>query len=157
MRRGPLGLLGAAGLAAWACARGPLPAAPLDPQHDACAWCRMAVSDRHFAAQVVAPAEEPRFFDDVGCLRAWLAGAPELPRGAIAYVADHRSTAWVRAGAATFSHCPGLETPMNSHLVAHADAASLEADGDASGCTVATAAEVFGAAALPGSGAEGAR
>ena len=40
--------------------------------------CRMAVSAAGVAAQVVAPGEEPRFFDDIGCL----AIVPEGARGA---------------------------------------------------------------------------
>jgi copper chaperone NosL len=39
---------------------------------------------------------------------------------------------------------------MGSHLLAHADAASRDADRDAAGGTPLTAAEVFGAAGPPG-------
>jgi copper chaperone NosL len=135
-------------LAALACHRGaPAPAA-LDTRSDACARCRMAVSDARFSAQLVAPGEEPRFFDDVGCLRDWLREHPR-PRGAVAYVADHRTKAWVRAAAATYARVPGLETPMGSHLVAHADAASRAADPDARGGAPLSGGEVFGPAGPP--------
>ena len=109
----------------------------------------MAVSDARFAAQLAAPAEEPRFFDDPGCLRDWLAARPPLPRGAVAFVADHRTRAWVRAARAVFTHQGSLETPMSSHLVAHADAASRDADPVAAGGRHLAAAEVFGPAGPP--------
>jgi copper chaperone NosL len=76
-----------------ACASGPPRPATLDTKNEQCATCRMAVSDARFAAQLVAPGEEPRFFDDLGCLRDWLTGggAAKLAAGTIAYVADHRT------------------------------------------------------------------
>jgi copper chaperone NosL len=141
--------LAAVALALAACPRGEAAPARLDPRNDACAHCRMAVSDPRFAAQVVAPREEPRFFDDLGCLRDWLREHPAPGRGAVAYVADHRTKAWVRAAAAVYAHVPALPTPMASHLVSHADAASREADPTVPGATPVTAAELFGPGGPP--------
>lgn len=143
----PLAALALAALAA--CQRGPPGPARLDPRNDACAHCRMAVSDPPFAAQLVAPGEVPLFFDDLGCLRDYLREHPRPPRGAVAYVADHRTSAWVRAAAAVYARVPGLATPMNSELVAHQDAASRGADPAAAGAAPVAAAELFGAAGAP--------
>jgi copper chaperone NosL len=131
-------------------ARGDAPPAPLDTANEACRWCRMAVSDPRFAAQIAAPGEEPLFFDDVGCLREYLRGEGEPAPPAVAYVADHRTRAWVRAREAGYTRVPSLQTPMGSHLVAHADAASREADREAAGGTPLTAADVFGPGGPPG-------
>ena len=139
-------------LAATACTGGPPAPAALDTRNETCAHCRMAVSDARFAAQLVAPREEPRFFDDVGCLRDWLRAARSTPPGAVAYVADHRTKAWLRAARATYARVDALETPMGSRLVAHADAGSRAADPAAAGGTPLTAAEVF-SPALPPDGA----
>jgi copper chaperone NosL len=135
-----------------ACTRGPPGPAALDTRNDACAQCRMAVSDARFAAQLVAPGEEPRFFDDVGCLRDWLRSGKAAPRGAIAYVADHRTREWVRAALAAYTRVDELETPMGSHLVAHAHPSSRAADPVTTRGTALTAAEVF-APNLPPDGA----
>jgi copper chaperone NosL len=127
-----------------ACApSGPPPPAPLDTANEACRHCRMMVSDARFAAQLVAPGEEPLFFDDVGCLRDFLHENPEKAAGFTAYVADHRTRAWIREDRAVYTRVAGLATPMNSHLIAHADAASRAADPDAAGGTPLTAREVF--------------
>ena len=139
-----------AGLAA--CSRGPVTPAALDTRNDSCGWCRMAVSDARFAAQLAAPAEEPRFFDDVGCLATFLKSGGAPARGQVAFVADHRTRAWVPAAAAVYTKKPGLATPMNSALIAHADAASRDADPDASGGTPVTIREVFGASGVPDGG-----
>ena len=131
------------------CSKGPaLPAQP-DTKHDACGWCRMAVTDLRFAAQLVAPGEEPRFFDDIGCLATFLKAGGAPAKGQVAYVADHRTKQWVRASAALYTKVPGLLTPMNSFLVAHADSASRSADESAKGGAPMTVAEVFGPNGVP--------
>ena len=103
----------------------------------------MMVSDGRFAAQLVAPGEEPLFFDDVGCLRDFLRENPEKGAGFTAYVADHRTRAWIRKDQAVYTRVDGLSTPMNSHLIAHADAASRAADPEAVGGTALTPREVL--------------
>lgn len=132
-----------------ACQRGPPGPAKLDTRNDACAHCRMMVSDARFASQLVAPREEPRFFDDLGCLRDWLREHPALAPGAVAFVADHRTGAWVRAAGAAYARAPALATPMGSGLIAHQDAASRSADAAAGGAIPVDAAEIFGAAGAP--------
>jgi copper chaperone NosL len=103
----------------------------------------MAVSTAVFASQLVAPGENPRFFDDIGCLADFLR-AGKAPPGAVAFVADHRTRAWVRADRALYTRVPGLETPMGSHVIAHADAASRDADPDARGGMPVPVSELFG-------------
>lgn len=121
-------LLVAGLLTAAACVSGrPAPAA-LDPRNDRCASCRMAVSSARFAGQIAAPGEEPLFFDDLGCLVTYLNQRPVLSPQAVAYVADHRSGAWVAAASATITRVDGLSTPMGSHLIAHDTPASRDAD-----------------------------
>jgi copper chaperone NosL len=116
-----------------ACAAGAPPPVVIDTRNDACRHCRMIVSDLRVAAQIVAPGEEPLVFDDIGCLRDYLASAP-ASNDAVVYVADHRTGAWVEAGDAVFTKGT-VETPMNSGIIAHADAASRDADDAARGGT----------------------
>jgi copper chaperone NosL len=110
----------------------------------------MSVSEARFAAQLVAPGELPRFFDDLGCLASFLKAGP-VPAGAMAFVADHRTKAWVRADLAVYTRVPGLATPMGSHLIAHADVASRDQDPLARGGEPVDPAAVFGRGGpLPG-------
>lgn len=119
--------------------------APFDSSY-ACATCRMMVSDVHFAGQIVAPGEEPRFYDDIGCLgRALAAGT--RPDGAIAFVADHRTGTWVKAQRAVYTRVDRLATPMGSHLIAHADQPSRDSDPAAHGGVAVAAAEALGGGA----------
>jgi copper chaperone NosL len=107
---------------------------------DTCAHCRMAVSDARFAGQIAAPGEEPLIYDDIGCLAKAVAAGQNVD---YAWVADHRTREWVPASRALFTQVPGLETPMSSHLIAHASEESRKADAAASGGKALTAAEVF--------------
>ena len=140
--------LAAAALLA-SCASGPPAPAVLEAGREACASCRMTVSEARFAAQIAARGEEPRFFDDVGCLRDFLRAEPARA-GSVAYVADHRTREWADASRAVYTRIPGVATPMGSHLVAHKDAASRDADPRALGGSALSAADVF-SATLPGS------
>ena len=130
------------------CGDGTPEPATLDTRNEQCASCRMAVSSGAFASQLVAPGELPRFFDDLGCLADYLK-AGRAPAGATAFVADHRTKAWVRADRAVYTRVPGLETPMGSHAIAHADAAARDADPDARAGAPLTQAELFGPGGPP--------
>jgi copper chaperone NosL len=103
----------------------------------------MSVSSAVFASQLVAPGEVPRFFDDLGCLADYLR-AGKAPPGANAFVADHRTKEWVRADRAVYTKVDGLATPMGSHVIAHADAASRDQDRDARGGEPVSAVDFFG-------------
>ena len=129
------------------CGAGPAGPSALDTRGDACAYCRMPVSDARLAAQLASPSEETRFFDDIGCLRAHLAGARTLPPHAAAYVADHETGRWIPASSARYERCPGIETPMGSHLIAHDAATPRTPDAR---CEPLSASDVFGAGHAPG-------
>ena len=136
-----------------ACGGGAPEPAALDTRNEPCASCRMAVSDGRFASQLVAPGELPRFFDDLGCLADYCK-AGKAPAGAVAFVADHRTKAWMRADRAVYTRVAGLQTPMGSHVIAHADAASRDVDPDAKPGTPVSTTELFGPAGAPAGGAK---
>jgi len=150
VRRAPVAVLASALLAS--CSRGPAPPVALDTRNDLCNWCRMPVSDARFAAQLVSSSEEPRVFDDVGCLATFLKSGGAPAKGQIAYVADHRTKAWVRASTAVYTRKSGFATPMGYGIVAHADAASRDADPEAREGTVVGLHDVFGPNTVPGGG-----
>jgi copper chaperone NosL len=139
---GWIGLAVVAALTA-ACGRAALQPADLDTRNEMCGFCNMVVSSRAFAAQVVAPGEEAKFFDDLGCLASWTKEHP-LARDAAVFVGDHRTGEWVPAAAAVYSRVETIDTPMGSHLVAHANEASRAADKAAAAGTVLSAAEAIG-------------
>jgi copper chaperone NosL len=119
-------------LAAAACAGGPPEPVAIDLGHDACATCRMVISARATAAELLVPGEEPRLFDDLACLQTALrAGRP--PEGTIIVVADHLTGDWVPIEDAVLTEVPGLVTPMGSGVIAHRSTADRDRDRDARG------------------------
>jgi copper chaperone NosL len=107
-----------------------------------CSRCAMVVVDWKLAAQLVARGEEPRFFDDIGCLAAFLAAHPAVP-GARAFVADHRSGEWVDADLAVYSRDEAIATPMGSHIVAHATEGAAASDPSLRSAVRLSASDVF--------------
>lgn len=107
-------------LVAAACAReAQWPPAPLEltPGDEACAECRMFVSDERFAVQVHSPAGSVAWFDDIGCLLLRPGGVTD-PRGVL--VRDFASDAWVRGDAGFAAHVPGSASPMGFGWRVHA-------------------------------------
>jgi len=123
----------------------------VDPRNDICQSCRMPVSDPRLAAQLLESGEEPRYFDDIGCLREDLAARPPRKRAAL-FVADHRTGAWIPAGKAVYSVCPSVATPMGSHLLAYADASSRDRDPAAKGGRPVTMEQALGPSARASGG-----
>ena len=107
----------------------------VDTRHDQCDTCRMVVSSTHTASEVLAPYQDVKFFDDLGCLDKYLAGAT-LPAGARVLVADHRTGDWVDAEYAVFTRVGEGGGAMGSPFVAYASVASRDADRELGGVTV---------------------
>ncbi len=117
---------------------GQIEPAALDVKNDQCGTCRMVVSAQRTASQVAAPNQEPKFFDDLGCLDQFLAASP-LANGARVFVADHRTGEWVPVESAVFTRVADSAGAMGSPFVAHMSAASRDADRDAAGANVPSA------------------
>jgi copper chaperone NosL len=109
----------------------------------------MIVSDRRFASQIAAPLEEPRFFDDLGCLANYVKSNAPLPPHAVVYVTDHSTLQWIRADQAIFTRLENLTTPMGSRIVAHGSAAARAADPVAKAGTAVALSDVL-PGGLPG-------
>ena len=99
---------------------------------DSCSYCRMTVSDPRTVGQIVASAEDPRFFDDLGCLRDYLR-EHRLAANARVYVTDHRTGEWVPGDVAVFARVSSVDTPMGSNVLAWSDDSSRSSDSASAG------------------------
>ncbi len=106
-------LLVAAALLFAACSRQP-ETGPVEVKwdRDTCVRCSMALSDRHYAAEVRGGPKKQVFkFDDIGCAVTWLREQPWGKEAATKiWVADYRSGKWLDAR--TAHYVPGKTTPM---------------------------------------------
>lgn len=81
----------------------------------------MLVDEPRFAAEVLTRDGARLYFDDVGCLAAWLREHP----GAAARAWVDRDGTWIAASAARFS--AGARTPMGYGFVAAPDGIDWDA------------------------------
>lgn len=112
MRRREL-LLGAAGLVLFACTKTDEPVDPVWGK-EPCVHCKMLVSDRRYAGQVVADGDR-RYFDDIGCMVGWLEGK----KAERMWVRDAALGGWLEAKSARYVE--GARTPMDFGFEARAE------------------------------------
>lgn len=79
--------------------------------------CGMVINDLNFASQIVAPSGKTWFFDDHGCMAAWLAARP-FKQEAIIWVKDLDSGEWIDGRGAWYSRTD--QTPMSYGFGAYA-------------------------------------
>jgi len=87
---------------------------------EVCSLCRMAVSERYYAAEIVTKEGSVDYFDDIGCLVRFLRDNTFEDAGI--YVIDNAGGEWLDAQSAHFVHSEDLPTPMNYGIVAYGDA-----------------------------------
>lgn len=96
---------------------------PLVLHEDICASCKMNIADARFAAQLVTAKGRKYLFDDVRCLKDYLAENPEP--GSSPYVSDFcASTRWIPAKEAVLLESPAFQSPMGGNIAAFAIADS---------------------------------
>jgi copper chaperone NosL len=83
---------------------------------EACAQCRMIISDERFAAAVVIETGEVLKFDDIGCLiRHETDNARPV---AVYWVRSFGGSGWLNAHTASFVHLTKVRSPMDYGLAA---------------------------------------
>jgi copper chaperone NosL len=100
-----------------------------DLGHDACAHCRMIVSDERFAAQYHDRAGGVEFFDDLGCLLAAHAGEGGGSGDPQAlFVRSFDDARWLRGDEGFVVHAAAFTSPMGFGFAAFATRADAEAE-----------------------------
>lgn len=103
---------------------------PLVAGHDACEFCRMAITDLRFGGEVVLTSGRHVTFDSIECLASFLAAESDPSRVRSVWVSDFEQQRLVDAASAVFVRGGSLRSPMGRELVAFAagtNAASLRA------------------------------
>jgi nitrous oxide reductase accessory protein NosL len=89
---------------------------------DMCERCKMAISERKFAVQIIDPKTGKDYkFDDIGCAVLWM-DETALPwkKKAIIWITDAKTGQWIDARKA--SYVSGAITPMAYGFAAHTEA-----------------------------------
>ena len=92
--------------------------------HDACASCRMAISQPQYAAEVLDKDGNAYKFDDIGCMLRYL-NNHTLPQRRL-YVMDYVNRQWLEAERATFVRSNAIASPMDGGLAAFRDQSAAQ-------------------------------
>ena len=117
------GLLPAAIVLLHGCARRQPDPVDIFPE-DICTLCKMAISDRRFASEILT-AEEVFKFDDIGCMEKYRGIRGELRDIQVFYM-DYTTRTWLPEQRAVVVRS-GVFTPMGSGMVAFADSTDARA------------------------------
>ncbi len=111
-----------------ACAQGPPQPVEIDAA-DSCDFCKMAISQKQYAAELI-DSEHTFKFDDIGCMvqfareRGLIGAAPS--EKTYLYVRDYDNRQWLIGNSARFVQSSRIPTPMASGLIALADRQKAE-------------------------------
>ena len=104
------------------CQKGEVLPVELAPE-DMCAYCRMAVTEKRYAAQFVRRDGEAFKFDDIGCMSNFVKGRQDRAEIVAYFVMDFESRQWVKAEDAYYVSSPELKSPMGGNTAAFKDEA----------------------------------
>ncbi len=101
-----------------ACQNHKLEPAALSPE-DMCTDCKMAISEKQFAAQYLTKDGDAVKFDDLGCLAHYLKSHPQQRADIAAFfVMDYGAKQWLKAESAFYVHADKFHTPMQGGFAA---------------------------------------
>ena len=105
-----------------ACSAGELKPVPIE-DGDMCSSCKMASSEKQFAAEIITEDEAVLKFDDIACLLRYQKAQGDKLKAAAIFVTDYETRQWLRAENAFFSRSDSVKTPMGGGILAFGDRA----------------------------------
>src|SRR3569833_1323155 len=93
---------------------------PVDYGHDACTYCKMTIMDKRFAAEILTKKGRAYKFDDIACLKRYLAEQGISENEITVFVADYKDPAnFLNAREVVYLHSEQLfKSPMSGNLAA---------------------------------------
>lgn len=107
----------------WGCGKPSLQPVEIEPT-DMCSFCRMAVSEMRYAAEIVDRDEIAYKFDDIGCMLRFL--REHKINGAAVFVRDYDGSGWMSAYQAQYVRSDAIPSPMGGHMIALKHKAAAE-------------------------------
>ena len=92
---------------------------------DICSYCKMAISEKQYAAEFFDSEGEVYKFDEIGCMRNFVARAQIRPTAV--FVKDFESRTWLDGKQAVYVRSEKFNTPMNGQITAFKDNRAAQA------------------------------
>jgi copper chaperone NosL len=138
-------LVAASSVLITACSEKVLVPVEIEPS-DMCAFCKMAISEKRYAAEFIDKQGEACKFDDFGCLRNYAHSKQMSQSDAAWFAIDFQTKQWLNAEHASIVQSTQFKTPMNGRMVALGERTRAEQLASQTEGIVMTFAEVFGMA-----------
>ena len=83
---------------------------------DMCDYCKMAISEKRYAAELIDTEAQAFKFDDIGCMANFV--RKSHPKTSAYFVMDFDERQWIKAENAYYIRSSEFTTPMNGNIVA---------------------------------------
>ncbi len=90
---------------------------------DMCSYCKMVISEKQYAAELIDSDGQVFKFDDIGCLLNFVKQRSINVSGASVFVMDYDQRQWIKADDAYYVKSQDITTPMNGGIIAFKDQA----------------------------------
>lgn len=95
--------------------------------NDMCSFCRMSISEKRYAAEVIDEDGQAFKFDDIGCMANFIKQKRNDASIRATFVMDFDRREWLKAETASYVRSTEFKTPMNGGIVAFKDQSSAQA------------------------------
>src|SRR6266496_3845482 len=85
---------------------------------DMCSYCKMAISEKQYAAELIDSEGQAFKFDDIGCMANFIKNKKDPAKTIARFVMDFNERQWIKAEDAYYLRSSELSTPMNGGLIA---------------------------------------
>lgn len=89
-------------------------------REDMCSYCKMAISEKKYAAEFIDSEEKVFKFDDMGCMLNFVK-SKKISNVAAYFVMDFDEGQWLKADDAYFVRSSEVDTPMGGGFIAFRD------------------------------------
>ena len=88
---------------------------------DMCSYCKMAISEKQYAAELIDSEGQAFKFDDIGCMANFIKNKKDPAKTIARFVMDFNERQWIKAEDAFLVRSSELHTPMNGGIIAFKD------------------------------------
>lgn len=85
---------------------------------DMCNYCKMAISEKRYAAELIDSEGQAFKFDDIGCMANFVKSRKDTTKPVAYFVMDFDDRQWIRADGAYYVRSSELTTPMSGGIIA---------------------------------------
>ena len=85
---------------------------------DMCSYCKMALSEKQYAAELIDGEGQPFKFDDIGCMLNFVKSSSVSVSASSFFVMDFDERQWIKADDAYYVRSSDLATPMKGGIIA---------------------------------------